>query len=87
MHIFKYIVKILVILGALDLGVIGLANYDVIGNLFGNMMVPMTVYSMGARIAFVAIGIAGLLCLLCLAKNCCCSSNKKDKGGHGGCCR
>jgi uncharacterized membrane protein YuzA (DUF378 family) len=45
---------------------------------------------MGARIVFVIIGIAGLLSLICVLKNCCsCNDgNKKDKGhGGGGCCR
>ncbi len=77
MHIFKHIVKLLVIIGALDLGVMGVTNYDVIGNVFGGM---------GARAAFVVIGIAGVLCLVCFVKRCCCDEGKKkDKGG--GCCR
>ena len=88
MHIFKYIVKILVIIGALDLGVMGLTNYDVIGNVFGGMSMPVMTYGMAPRVAFVIIGIAGVLCLICCVKNCCCSNGKKkDKGSGGGCCR
>jgi uncharacterized membrane protein YuzA (DUF378 family) len=89
MRFFKYVVKFLVVIGALDLGVIGVANYDVLGNLFGGMMMPMMTYSMGPRIVFVVIGIAGLLSLICLLKHCCCCNddNKKDKGHGGGCCR
>jgi uncharacterized membrane protein YuzA (DUF378 family) len=90
MRFFKYLVKFLLIIGALDLGIIGVANYCVIGNLFAGMMMPPVAYPMGARIVFVIIGIAGLLSLICVLKNCCsCNDgNKKDKGhGGGGCCR
>ena len=89
MHIFKHIVKFLVILGALDLGVMGLTNYDVIGNIFGGMAIPMMTYGMGARVALTVIGIAGVLCLICFVKHCCCccsEGKKKDKGGGSGCC-
>ena len=88
MHIFKYIVKFLVVLGALDLGIMGAFNYDVIGHVFGGMMMPPTdMYTMGPRVAMVIIGLAGLLSLICLLKHCCCKDgNKKDKHG-GGCCR
>lgn len=91
MHIAKCVVKILVVIGALELGVLGAFNYDVIGSIFGSAMVPA--YHMGVRVLFSLIGIAGLVSLACLCKKCCCKSscssdtNKKDKGHGGGCCR
>ncbi len=85
MHIFRYIVKFLVVIGALDLGIMGAFNYDVIGSLFGGM--SMTDHMMAPRVVMIVIGIAGLLSLICLLKHCCCKdNNKKDKHG-GGCCR
>ena len=89
MNFLKCIVKIVLVIGALELGIIGLFNYDVIGTLAGET--DMVMHAMWARVAFVVIGIAGLLSLICILKHCCsccCSHNKKDKGGHsGGCCR
>ncbi|MBM3193154.1 MAG: DUF378 domain-containing protein [Chlamydiae bacterium] len=90
MCFLKYVLKLLVIIGALDLGVMGVANYDVLGNLFGGMDLPMLTHSVGVRIVYVIIGIAGLISLICVLKSCCsCNDkNKKDKGHHGGgCCR
>ncbi len=87
MHIFKHVVKFLVIIGALDLGVMGLTNYDVLGNVFGGMAMPMMAYGMGARVAFTVIGIAGVLCLICMIKHCCCCNEGKKKDKGGGCCK
>ena len=87
MKVFKYIVKLLVIIGALDLGVMGVANYDVLGNLFGGMAMPMMTYGMGVRVVLTLIGIAGVLCLICLIKHCCCCTEGKKKDKGGGCCR
>lgn len=85
MKVFKYIVKFLVIIGSLNLGVMGVANYDVLGSIFGGMSM-MTNYSTGPRIVFVIIGIAALLSLICVLKHCCCGCNDNHKKG-GGCCR
>lgn len=82
--VLKYVVKVLLIIGALELGIMGVFNYDVIGSLFGGVAM------VGARIAFGIIGIAGLLALGCVARGCCEGKdhNSHKKGGHGGgCCR
>ncbi len=89
MCIFKYVVKFLLIIGALDLGAMGLFGVCPISSLFSGMMVYPPESPMGAKISFIVIGIAGLLALIWLLKKCCgCKeTNKKDKGHGGGCCR
>jgi uncharacterized membrane protein YuzA (DUF378 family) len=87
MHIFKYIVKFLVVIGALDVGGIGLFGFCPIASLFSGMMMYPPMIPMGAKVTFIVIGIAGILSLICLLQHCfgCKDGNKKDKGG--GCCR
>ena len=52
----KYILKPLVLIGALNWGLIGLFNYDVIGAIFG--------YGSGlTRIVDILIGIAAVACI------------------------
>ena len=65
------IAKILVIIGALNWGLVGLFHYDVIADLFGAM-------SMTATTIYVLIGLAGLFKLVSFCRRCC--------GGGGGCC-
>ncbi len=80
--ILKYLVKILLIIGGLELGIVGAFKYDVIGTIFGG------VDMMGARVIFGVIGIAALLALVAVGR-CCCSGDHHDshKKGGGGCCR
>ncbi len=53
----KYILKPLILIGALNWGLIGLFNYDLVGAIFG--------YGSGAsRIVFSIIGIAAVLCII-----------------------
>ena len=82
MNFLKYVVKFLIVIAALNLGIIGAFNYDLLGTLLGGMML--------LRIVYCLIGLAGLAGLVCLVKHCNCgcnSGNKKDKGHGGGCCR
>ena len=78
----KKIVKLLVILGALNCGWYAATGTDMICHLFGGCMgmVPM-----GAKIVFGLIGIAGVLCLICFFKNCC--GCKKCDCGCNSCCK
>lgn len=52
---------ILVIIGAINWGLIGLFNFDLVAMLFGNM-------TMLSRIVYVVIGVAGLWTIRLLAK-------------------
>jgi uncharacterized protein len=64
------LVKILVIVGALNWGLVGGFNYNVVDALLG-------VGSMGARVVYVLVGLAGVVSLACLAgKGCkCCKAS------------
>ena len=79
MSVFRYIVKFLVIIGALEVGIMGATNYDVISSVFG-------MHPMAPRIVFIAIGIAGVLALICLVR-CCCGCKDGGKKGGGSCSR
>lgn len=52
--IMKKLALALIIIGAINWGIIGLFNYDLISNLFGANL------TMISRIIFVVVGIAGL---------------------------
>ncbi len=54
MKVLNYIALILLIIGALNWGLIGLFNFDLIGAIFGGMTSAMS------RIIFVIAGIAGI---------------------------
>ena len=59
------IVVVLVGIGALNWGLVGLFEFDLVARLLGEM-------STGARIVYGLIGVAGLLILLSLVKCCPC---------------
>jgi len=70
MKFIRIIAKLLVIIGALNWGLVGLFHYDVIADMFGAM-------SMTATTIYVLIGLSGLFKLVCFCRRCC--------GGGGGC--
>ncbi len=63
------VVGLLVGLGALNWGLVALFQLDLVAKLLGEM-------TTGAKIAYIVIGIAGLLKLLSLAKACPCQKKE-----------
>lgn len=70
MKVIHFIAKLLMIIGALNWGLVGFFGYDFVGELFGGTM------STGARVIFAIVGLAGLYGIGCLCKCC------KGGGGH-----
>ncbi len=56
-YIIEIIAYILVIIGALNWGMIGIFNVDVIARLFGPG-------SLGAKVTYILIGVAGIVMLV-----------------------
>lgn len=56
MKMIKYIALTLVVVGAINWGLIGLLEFDLVAFLFGAM-------SMLSRAVYILVGISGLLCL------------------------
>lgn len=75
MKAFRFIVMLLVVIGALNWGLVGFFGYDLIGHIFGGSM------SAGARVIFAIVGLAGLysISFLCHCCSCGCKSCSKDK--------
>jgi len=63
------IVGLLAGVGALNWGLVGLAQVDLVASLFG-MMTP------AARVVYALIGLAGILLLVSLVKRCPCSQER-----------
>ena len=61
MKVIDYIALVLVIIGAVNWGLIGLFNFDLVATLFGSMSVI-------SRIVYTLVGIAGLWCIRFFAK-------------------
>lgn len=59
----KYVILILVIVGALNWGLIGFFGYDLIGSLFGGQL------SIISRIIFGIVGLAGIYAITFLFQN------------------
>lgn len=86
MKLFRMLVKLLVIIGALNWGLIAFFHYDAVADLFGGPMM------MGTRVAYGIVGIAGVFALICFIGRCCgcgkgscgCGPNCSCKGGNGG---
>lgn len=57
MHILKIIAYILVIIGAINWGLIGFFNFDLVAAIFGDM-------TLISRIIYSLVGISGLLLLI-----------------------
>ena len=61
MATLEWIVYILVIIGALNYGIAGLFNYDILGMIFGGIPILM-------KIVAVLIGVAGLYLIYMITK-------------------
>lgn len=57
MYTFEKIALALVIIGALNWGLIGFFNFDLVAAIFGGALTA------GARIVYALVGLAGLICL------------------------
>ena len=60
MKALNVIALVLVVVGALNWGLVGLAGFDLVAAIFGEM-------SILSRLVYVVVGLAGLYCLLLLA--------------------
>ena len=56
MHILKIISYVLVIIGAINWGLIGIFNFDLVATIFGDM-------SLFTRIIYILVGISALILL------------------------
>ncbi len=65
MRVLRYIALILILIGALNWGLVGFFQYDLISNIFGGMM------STGARVVYSLVGIAGLFGIGAFLMHCC----------------
>lgn len=79
--ISKIIVKLLLIIGALNWGVLGFFQVNLIATWFGG---DMGEEGMAARVIFALVGIAGLLAILCWVR--CCKSGGCSCGCKS-CCK
>lgn len=66
---FKYLIFTLMVVGAINWGLVGAFNFDLVAKLFGDMSVL-------SRLVYGLVGLSGLSALLfALSGKCCC---KKD---------
>jgi uncharacterized protein len=79
MKYVRFLAKLLIIVGALNWGLIGFFQYNLVAALFGGDATTM------ARVIYSLVGLAGLYSILFLCKSCCCccgcskcSCSKKD---------
>ena len=63
MEITKKIALVLVIIGAINWGLIGFFKYDLVSNLFGGTFSAMS------RIIFAVVGIAGIIAISFFSRN------------------
>ncbi|MES2274150.1 MAG: DUF378 domain-containing protein, partial [Chlamydiota bacterium] len=54
MKLLRFVVLLLMVIGSLNWGLVGFFQYDLVSDIFGGMM------SVGARVIYVLIGLAGL---------------------------
>lgn len=79
MRLCRFIAILLVVIGALNWGLIGFFQYDLIAEIFGSMD------TLAARVVYGIVGLAGLYCigLLC----CCCCGRGCKCGSKCQCCK
>ncbi|HEV7737917.1 MAG TPA: DUF378 domain-containing protein [Chlamydiales bacterium] len=77
----RFLVKLLVAVGALNWGLIGFFNYNLVASIFGGE------FSGGTRTIYAIVGIAGVMFLWCWISKCCSSCNTcaGSKGSCGSC--
>lgn len=79
MKCLRFIAMLLIVIGALNWGLVGFFEYNLVADIFGGEM------SMGARIVFAIVGLAGLwgitmlCCRGCRCKGSCSCCNKKEE--------
>jgi len=71
MRCFGFIALLLVVIGALNWGLIGFFQYDLISDIFGGMDAS------AARIVYGIVGLAGIYCISLLCHCCCCKCGPK----------
>lgn len=76
MKAIRFIVLLLMVIGSLNWGLVGFFGYDLVGDIFGGMM------SMGARIVFALVGLAGIWGIGLLCRSCCSCGCGPDCGCH-----
>lgn len=77
MKYIKGVAKLLMIVGALNWGLVGFFGYDLVADLFGGSR------EMGARVVYALVGLAGVFGL---ARFCtCCCMGKSSCCGSGSC--
>jgi hypothetical protein len=71
MKAIRFIALLLMVIGSLNWGLVGFFGYDLVGDIFGGMMMT------GARVVFAIVGLAGLygIGLLCRCCSCGCGSD------------
>ncbi|MBX7065722.1 MAG: DUF378 domain-containing protein [Parachlamydiales bacterium] len=66
MKALNFVAKLLMVIGALNWGLVGFFGYDLVGDIFGGMDSGL------ARVVFAIVGLAGLYGLVCLFRCCSC---------------
>ncbi len=82
MKLCKIVTKFLLIVGALNWGLVGFFKYNLVAEIFGGELAT------GARVIFALVGLAGISALVCCARSCCgsCSSSCGCDCGCKSCC-
>ena len=84
MKVFRFIIKLLLIVGALNWGSIALFQFDAVATLMGGPLM------LGTRIAYGLVGLAGLISLINLGRkligSCRCGPGCGCGGNCGGNC-
>lgn len=62
MKTLQTVALILVIVGAVNWGLVGLFNFDLVATLLGGQT------SLGAKVVYILVGISGLVCIKTLAE-------------------
>lgn len=73
----NFIAKVLVIIGALNWGLVGILNWNLVEALLGSI-------SWLERLVYILVGLAGLVIIF----GCCCKKCREEKcgSGKGSCC-
>jgi uncharacterized membrane protein YuzA (DUF378 family) len=76
MKMIRFVALLLVVIGALNWGLVGFFQYDLISDIFGGAM------STAARVIYSLVGISGLICISLICRCCGCKCGPKC-----GCCK
>lgn len=86
MYGVNIVVLLLVLVGALNWGLIGFFNYNLVSMIFGGTT-EMT-YTMAERVVYAVVGLAGLWGLSFIGRcKALCGCDKDNKNRKDGCCR